>query len=309
MDRLLILLGAHLDALWRRYLKASIGGDDHIQLVNLNTAAVAADSPYSVGGHPHGLDVIGWRRWLKERRIARVDCYDPTNNTLAALVGGRLLGIDNRIVLTGKCDPSALRRMGRLAPIVGRYCCWADFIAADLQRMGVKPSKIEVTAPVLPVGDLQSSQPLPSQIEVGSPVLLALDSAVHTAAVHPAIKAAAILKHMTFGLKLVVAGPCTDAQCRHLLKRQRNFDADGMLYIDRDETDWLVLCEAADVVIATGPRLVEIMRLLHARQAVVPIVAAAGDHEEFLDDYDRAHIADSAEARPFAIAICDALKL
>ena len=68
------------------------------------------------------------------------------------------------------------------------------------------------------------------------------------------------------------------------------------------------LCAAADVVIAPQVRLVETLRLLHAREAGVPIVAMGGDSDEFLADYDRAHIAESGEARAMGIATVKALE-
>ena len=101
--------------------------------------------------------------------------------------------------------------------------------------------------------------------------------------------------------------PGADAQYGYLLKCERIYDVVGMLHIDKDQSDWGTLCRGADAVIAPSQRLVEIMRLLQARELNVPIVTVAGDSEEFLTDYEHTHIAGTTETRALATAIVNAL--
>lgn len=306
----LILLDSQPDALWRCYFKACMQGvssGDHVEVINLHAGAASVDGMRPVARRPHCFNALGWRRWLRNRHIDRIDCYHITDKTLAVLAAARLAVVDSTVVMTGRYDAAAGRRIKFLTPLVDCYRCWADFIAADLRRMSIAPHKIEVAAPMAPLAGVQDSDySLPERI-TGGPILLSLDAPGNTAAMHRTIKAAAIVKYMAGQLRLIVAGPCTDAQHRNLLKYERIYDVPGMLHIDNDQSDWRTLCRGVDAVSAPSERLVEIMRLLQARELNVPIVASPGDSEEFLTDYDHARIAGSTEVRALTTAIVNTL--
>ena len=311
MGRSLILLDDRLDGLGRCYLKSCGAGslcDDSVELVNLEPMARGVDGLGSGRNHPHYLDLMGWRRWLKERRIERLDCYQVTNKTAAVLAWSWMAGVDNTIVLTGRIDAQALRRIRLVKSMVRHYRCWAEFVAADIRQIRMAEYKIEVAQPTVALpGAEVVGDGCKDQVEGGGPILLALDAAANSAALQSTIKAAAILRHMVGTLRLVVAGPGTEEQCRRLLKHEEMHDVKGMIHIDRDETDWRMLCKEADVVIVPNPRLVEIMRLLQARELGTPIVAVRGDSDEILAGYEHSRMVASTEIRGLATAIADVL--
>jgi len=307
----LILLGERMDPLWRGYLP---------QVVKGNPITVTADTT-GRGGFPHNNDIVGWRRWLGAKGIKQLHYFQPDAGSFGILTAARLSAIEITIHITGQVDRNiqrivklfrggngicGLRARGKTI----RFQCAGKFCAEQLRRLGVREEIISVWLPeveVQPINEARRSQ-LRNSINPTGPVILVMARPGDGQGLKGALWSGALVKHIFYDTKLVVAGACTDRQARDLSEKEDVWDSKGMIHIDNEEHSWDELVGASDVVLAgTGP-FHDVIRLLHARAARAKIIAGVGAASEFLSDYEYAQIVIPNQPRQLAGAILSILE-
>ena len=307
----LIVLGERTDPLWRGYLPRSPKASPTI--ITANT--IGRD------GLPHNNDVVGWRRWLGTKKINQVHYFQPDAGSFGILTAGGLSAVDITIHITGQVDRNIQRivtllrggngKCGLLAWSKNiRFQCAGKFCAAQLQRIGVREEIVSVRLPeveVRPINETRRSQ-VRNSINPKGPIILALARPGDGQGLKGALWAGALVKHVCYDTRIVVAGVCTKQEGRELLERENVWDSKGMIYIDNEEHSWDELAGACDVVLAgTGP-FHDVIRLLHARAARAQIIAGFGAASEFLSDYEYAQIVNPGQPRQLAGAILSTLE-
>jgi hypothetical protein len=329
MSRSLILLGENLDNLWRRYIPVKVtpfhNSFDHSKtnkpapdVKSWGSCSFPANefeilnlkSPHSC--HPYCHDVLGWRRWLKEQRIDQLLCYNPSVHTRTLLAAAALSDIAIHLQLTSHLDGNLLSELKLCASKVKTFNCAGRFIAQQLCRANIPSGLVTVNLPaVTPTKpDAQHLEQLRRRIKTGPgvPVLLALAPPRNLLALKPVIWSAAVVRHVLGNLRLIIAGPCSDTDCARLDNMQQTLDAQGMIHLENDSTDWDDLVNISNVVISGTPQLYDVIRLLHVRAVHHPVIAVRGDNNEFLDNYAPAKLLRNSNIRPMASALMTALE-
>jgi hypothetical protein len=200
-----------------------------------------------------------------------------------------------------------------LDKFAAEFNCAGNFIADQLHKNGIARKKTTVTVPTVAVDAIADQQRagIRQQISNRGPVILALASPDEPLVLQPAIWTAAMLKHVIVNLRLIVAGNCSRPQRQRLQYWQKMWDSQGMIYCADENADWDQLVAACDIVLMASSNLGSgVMRLLHACQGQKPIVAAAGQANEFLTSYKHAYIISDPHPRHIAattLTILDAI--
>jgi hypothetical protein len=296
MPKSLILINEQTDKLWRQYLP-----NDQPQTMVIDPAGHP-----NVPGWPYRYDLIGQRRWLRRQNIDRIHCYQPITAAYATLAAAVMLDIQTTIHLTGNIEDKARRALKLLARKSVSFSCAGNFIAGQLRQLGIDTNRISVNVPEVKITTAKDGKTrlrkLRRQIGGSGAILLALPAANEWKLLKNVFWAAAILKHFFDDLTVVVTGPCRPADRRHIFHRQKMWDCQGMIYIDIDDNaaNWDELLGVCDVVVSGHTHLVDVIRLLHARAAGARIIAATGQCNEFLADYEHGHIVTPASPRQLA---------
>jgi len=263
-----------------------------------------ANRSVGLGRVPHGHDVAGWRRWLKEQGIGRVHGYQPDKKARGILGGAAWLGLDIEITLTGEPSDSSLEMLRLLGRRVRCFNCVGTFVEGRLCGAGIEADKLHVAVPEVEPRQVSSAerQKWRDRLKGGSSpaLVLALARPDNPQGLRMLAWSGALLQYMIGPTKVVVAGSGTREDWRCLRQWERMWQREHLFCGVGEAVDWDVLAAACDVVAVGDKQLREVIRLLHARAAGCSIMAGRGVAEEFLVGYDRAHLVSPGKPREWA---------
>jgi len=282
------------DSLWLRYLRRA---HDYGCVIDLNDP--------SSGNRPHHNNIYQWRRWLLRYSVRQVHFWQPSGKCWAVIAAARLCDIPVTVCLTGRLPYTFPMAFKLLDKFTTEFNCAGNFIADQLYKNGIAGNKITVTVPTAAVDTVSDRQRIYTRQQISShdPVILALAGPDELSILKPAVWTAAMLKHAIANLRLVVAGNCSSQARQKLQYWQRMWDSQGMIYFADEAADWDQLVAACDVVLVASSNLGNgTLRLLHACLGQKPIVATAGQADEYLKNHKLAHLISDPHPRHTAAA-------
>jgi hypothetical protein len=309
LSHTLIALDRGVDPLWLRHLPRT---RDAIGDPETCSDRILSFGAFSHSHYPHPHNVFGWCRWLQQNDIQAVRCYLPGRKSWALLSAAVLGSIPISLYVTQWLERGDLGYLKLWKKRTHRFFCPANSIRRQLQAHGVPTDAIWVEAPKIQFSPAREVELADSkkqlQIQDNNFTILSLVPPHKPKALKDIVWTAAIVEHACPGVRLILSGESSPHDRSRLRDWEKMFKTENMVIFNTSSRGWdrgLMIC---DVVLAGDTNGKEAIRLLYARAAEKPVIAAGTCHHAFLTGYEKAILVDPPTPRQFAATILDRMQ-
>jgi len=159
---------------------------------------------------PHKMDIAGWRREIRRRKIKSVEAMGNLRSCWAILTGAKLGGCSLRVKLTGGINRTQANVLAGVNRWIAEFICPADYVRQMLCKSGVPGEKIRVEEPFIKSPAVSEQRRLEVRnnllSESAGPLLVCVEGQWNRECVKRVAWTAAILRYLYPELVLVVYG-------------------------------------------------------------------------------------------------------
>ncbi|MBN2211263.1 MAG: hypothetical protein JW709_07690, partial [Sedimentisphaerales bacterium] len=124
----------------------------------------------------------------------------------------------------------------------------------------------------------------------------------------PAVWTASMVRYVVGSVQLVIAGRMTPEQQQRIAAWEKMWDSEGLCCLTKEAFGWEELMTICDMVLASGPRLEGLIRLVYAQAAGKHIIALRSECMELLVPNDHVHFVDRPCARELSRAVLGVIR-